>query len=68
MLGAAWTPAWKQNRFTAYISAVAGGLLVYTAFFLEYWPAKLSAIVVWAALTIYTVGLLAFGWIREPPE
>lgn len=68
MLGAAWTPAWKQNRITAYLAGVATALLVYTAFFLNYYPAKISAIVVWTAVGLYTVGLLAFGWIREPPE
>lgn len=68
MLATAWIPRFRDIKLTAYMAGFAGGLLISTAWFLPYWPARLSAIVVWSALSAYTVGLLAYGWMRDPPS
>lgn len=67
MFGAAWCDCLRDSKFVTYLAGVAGGLLISTAWFIQYAPAKWSAVVVWSALSAYTVGLLAYGWMKEPP-
>ncbi|RKZ81882.1 MAG: hypothetical protein DRQ39_11345, partial [Gammaproteobacteria bacterium] len=67
LLLAAWTDWTWVDRAAANLATIAGFLMTATAYLLNY-PERWSAVVVWFSLTMYTLALVAFGWIKEPPK
>lgn len=62
-----WRAAMRKNRIAVYTTAVAGSLMFATSVLLDY-PAKWSAASLWFTVTVFTVLLVAFGWVSEPPN
>lgn len=68
VLLAAWKPNRTLTHAAAYLAGIGGLFEVASAAITNMTPWHYATAAVWFMFTAYTVLLVAFGWVREPPE
>jgi len=68
VLLAAWKPSRTLTHVAAYLAGIGGLFEVFHAALTNATPWHLSTAAVWFMFTAYTVLLVSFGWVGDPPE